>query len=143
MHACSELDYLLIRDKGFNMFTDHRNLIYIFAPGTEIKNHIRDKLLWWSLNFSEYNYLIEHIADEDNVWADMFSRWAGKNRLQLEPARGILRRRLSFAPWLISNGQASMAFVTLNGAKWRPPLITWTTKMCTLTPVPGRGLRGS
>ncbi|KAG6622837.1 uncharacterized protein IUM83_09062 [Phytophthora cinnamomi] len=78
VRACSELDYLLIRDKGFKMFTDHRNLIYIFAPGSEIKKHIRGKLLRWSLKLNEYNYEIEHIAGEDNVWSDMFSRWAGE-----------------------------------------------------------------
>ncbi|KAE9026859.1 hypothetical protein PR001_g12099, partial [Phytophthora rubi] len=78
VRACSELDYLLIRDKGFKMFTDHRNLIYIFAPGSEIKKHIRGKLLRWSLKLNEYNYEIEHIAGEDNDRADMFSRWAGE-----------------------------------------------------------------
>ncbi|KAG6617410.1 DNA/RNA polymerase [Phytophthora cinnamomi] len=75
VRACSELDYLLIRDKGFKMFTDHRNLIYIFAPGSEIEKHIRGKLLRWSLKLNEYNYEIEHIAGEDNVWADMFSSY--------------------------------------------------------------------
>lgn len=77
VRACSELDYLLIRDKGFKMFTDHRNLIYIFAPGTEIKKHVRGKLLRWSLKLNEFKYEIEHIPGDENVWADMFSRWAG------------------------------------------------------------------
>ncbi|GMF25223.1 unnamed protein product [Phytophthora fragariaefolia] len=79
VRACSELDYLLIRDKGSKMFTDHRNLSYIFAPGTEIKKHVRGKLLRWSLKLNEFKYEIEHIPGDENVWADMFSRWAGQN----------------------------------------------------------------
>ncbi|GMF14680.1 unnamed protein product [Phytophthora lilii] len=78
--ACSELEYLLIRDKGFKMFTDHRNLIYIFAPGAEINKHVRGKLLRWSLKLNEYQYEIEHMPREQNVWADMFSRWAGQEQ---------------------------------------------------------------
>ncbi|GMF57047.1 unnamed protein product [Phytophthora fragariaefolia] len=61
------------------MFTDHRNLIYIFAPGTEIKKHVRGKLLRWSLKLIEFKYEIEHIPGDENVWTDMFSRWAGQN----------------------------------------------------------------
>ncbi|GMF28370.1 unnamed protein product [Phytophthora fragariaefolia] len=76
--ACSELDYLLIRDKSFKMFTVHQNLIYIFAAGTEIKKHVRGKLLRWSLKLNEFKYEIEHIPGDENVWADMFSRWAGQ-----------------------------------------------------------------
>ncbi|GMF37353.1 unnamed protein product [Phytophthora fragariaefolia] len=78
VRACSELDYLLIRDKGFEMFTDHRNLVYIFAPGTEIKKHVRGNLLRWSLKLNEFKYEIEHIPGDENVWADMFSRSADK-----------------------------------------------------------------
>ncbi|OWZ20621.1 hypothetical protein PHMEG_0004933 [Phytophthora megakarya] len=46
------------------MITDHRNLIYIFAPGAEVKKH--------------YKYKIEHIPGDENVWADMLSRWVGE-----------------------------------------------------------------
>ncbi|POM60043.1 hypothetical protein PHPALM_31143 [Phytophthora palmivora] len=74
--AASDLDYLLIRSKGFRLYSDHRNLIFIFAPGEDIKKHVRGKLQRWSLKLNELRYTIEHISGEANVWADMVSRWA-------------------------------------------------------------------
>ncbi|OWZ09912.1 hypothetical protein PHMEG_00017316 [Phytophthora megakarya] len=37
--AATDLDYLLIRSKRFRLYSDHRNLIFIFifAPGDEIR----------------------------------------------------------------------------------------------------------
>ncbi|KAE8967332.1 hypothetical protein PR001_g28136, partial [Phytophthora rubi] len=75
--AATDLDYLLIRSKGFRLYSDHRNLIFLFAPSEEIKKHVRGKLQRWSLKLTELRYTIEHISGEDNVWADMVSRWAG------------------------------------------------------------------
>ncbi|KAE8989439.1 hypothetical protein PR002_g21447 [Phytophthora rubi] len=43
--ACDKLSYLLLRPGGFRMYCDHRNLIHVFAPGHEVKKHIRGKLL--------------------------------------------------------------------------------------------------
>ncbi|KAE9296720.1 hypothetical protein PF008_g23924 [Phytophthora fragariae] len=74
--AATDLDYLLIRSKGSRLYSDHRNLIFIFAPGDEIKKHVRGKLQRWSLKLNELRYTIEHISGEENVWADMASRWA-------------------------------------------------------------------
>ncbi|KAE9038096.1 hypothetical protein PR002_g6194 [Phytophthora rubi] len=74
--AATDLDYLLIRSKDFRLYSDHRNLIFIFAPGDEIKKHVGGKLQRWSLKLNELRYTIEHISGEDNVWADMASRWA-------------------------------------------------------------------
>ncbi|KAE9259400.1 hypothetical protein PR003_g34801, partial [Phytophthora rubi] len=75
--AATDLDYLLIRSKGFRLYSDHRNLIFLFALSEEIKKHVRGKLQRWSLKLTELRYTIEHISGEDNVWADMVSRWAG------------------------------------------------------------------
>ena len=74
--ACERLEYLLLRPKGFKMFCDHRNLIHVFAPGHEVKKHVRGKLLRWAMKLGDYPYVIEHIDGTDNVWADMVSRWA-------------------------------------------------------------------
>ncbi|OWZ09619.1 hypothetical protein PHMEG_00017650 [Phytophthora megakarya] len=74
--AATDLDYLLIRSKGFSLYSDHQNLIFIFGPGDEIKKYIRGKLQGWSLKLNELRYTIEHISGEGNVWADMASRWA-------------------------------------------------------------------
>ncbi|OWZ19370.1 LOW QUALITY PROTEIN: hypothetical protein PHMEG_0006385 [Phytophthora megakarya] len=57
------------------MFTDHRNLIYIFDLGTEVKKHKATAL---GLKPNEYEYEIENFPGDENVLADMFSRWAGE-----------------------------------------------------------------
>ncbi|POM63297.1 hypothetical protein PHPALM_27403, partial [Phytophthora palmivora] len=76
--ACEKLDYLLLRPRPFHLFCDHRNLIHVFAPHTNIKKHIRGKLLRWALKLMSYRYVIEHVDGASNVWADMLSRWAGQ-----------------------------------------------------------------
>jgi hypothetical protein len=51
--------------------------VYVFAPGKEVKKHIRGKVLRCSTKLMEYRYEVEHIDGESNVWADMVSRWTG------------------------------------------------------------------
>jgi transposase InsO family protein len=74
--AISRLDYLLRRPKGFRIFTDHRNLQYIFNESNHCKKATSQKLERWALYLSSFRYCIEHIAGERNVWADLLSRWA-------------------------------------------------------------------
>ena len=76
--SCQTLDYMLMRPRGFRLYTDHKNLIHIFAPGEEWKAHTRGKLLRWAEYIDCYRYVIEHIEGVHNVWADMMSRWAGQ-----------------------------------------------------------------
>ncbi|KAF1328445.1 hypothetical protein FI667_g6871, partial [Globisporangium splendens] len=73
--ACTNLEYLLQRSRGFRLYCDHANLIAIFSPSTEIKKHIRAKLQRWAMRLTGYNYSIVHIPGENNVWADIVSRW--------------------------------------------------------------------
>ncbi|OWY94590.1 DNA/RNA polymerase, partial [Phytophthora megakarya] len=91
--ACEKLSYLLLRPGGFRLYCDHRNLIYIFAPGKEVKKHIRGKLLRWSTKLMEYRYEVEHIDGEANVWADMISRWAGNHDPTVHLNAMTLRKR--------------------------------------------------
>eukprot|EP00644_Phytophthora_capsici_P014591 jgi/Phyca11/124561/e_gw1.54.365.1 len=72
--SCEDLDYLLLRPGGFKVFCDHRNLIHVFAPGQEVKKHVRGKLLRWSVKLMEFRYTIVHIEGANNLWADMLSR---------------------------------------------------------------------
>ena len=77
--AVDRFDYLLICDRPFHIFTDHRNLIFIFNPESSsvpLKRHSIDKIHRWSLRLSSLNYLIEHIPGHLNIWADMLTRWA-------------------------------------------------------------------
>jgi hypothetical protein len=54
-------------------------MIYIFDsrdrnPG--VAQHSEARLLRWAMKLSSYNYVIEYIPGEDNVWADLLSRWS-------------------------------------------------------------------
>ncbi|KAK1947592.1 Retrovirus-related Pol polyprotein from transposon opus [Phytophthora citrophthora] len=93
VRACEKLSYLLLHPGGFRLYCDHRNLIYVFAPGKEVKKHIRGKLLRWSTKLMEYRYEVEHIDGEANVWADMISRWAGNHDPTVHLSRTRCRRK--------------------------------------------------
>ncbi len=64
--AFQKLEYIL-RDSYFVLRTDHKNLTYINSEGSA-------KVRRWKLAIQEYNFDIEHIAGEENVAADAFSR---------------------------------------------------------------------
>ncbi|ETO66354.1 hypothetical protein F444_16481 [Phytophthora nicotianae P1976] len=78
VETCLRADYLLHRADGFALFTDHRNLRYIFDPhgvSSAVPKYTADKLHRWSLLLMAYRYDIFDIAGDDNVWADLLSRW--------------------------------------------------------------------
>ncbi|DBA01089.1 TPA: hypothetical protein N0F65_001717, partial [Lagenidium giganteum] len=80
---------MLHRPNGFRIFCDHANLIQVFAPSKEIKQHIRGKLQRWALRLVEYHYTLEHIAGEDNVWADIVKRVTTLSELQTSQLRPL------------------------------------------------------
>jgi hypothetical protein len=79
VESCLRLEYLLLRPSGFKIFTDHRNLLYIFDPkyrSADVKKYTAAKLQRWALRLHAFSYTIEHISGDANVWADLLSRWA-------------------------------------------------------------------
>ncbi|KAJ0396883.1 hypothetical protein ATCC90586_002826 [Pythium insidiosum] len=71
-------DYLLQRPEGFLFFMDHRNLKYIFDPHqvrSSVQKYTADKLHRRSLVLMAYKYELHDISGDDNVWADLLSRW--------------------------------------------------------------------
>jgi hypothetical protein len=81
VETCKRLDYLLLRPSGFRLFTDHRNLVYIFHPeatDSGIARYQADKLQRWAMTLTGYRYVVEHVSGEDNVWGDLLSRWGAK-----------------------------------------------------------------
>lgn len=64
---------------GFDLFTDHNNLVFIFDPCAVVPNinqtTIR-KVLRWAVRLSTYNYVCFHIKGDDNIWADLLTRWS-------------------------------------------------------------------
>ena len=62
-------------EHSFHIYTDHRNLQYIFNPYNETNNKATvGRVLRWAILLSRYQYTIHHINGKDNVFADMLSR---------------------------------------------------------------------
>ncbi|OWZ03396.1 LOW QUALITY PROTEIN: hypothetical protein PHMEG_00024881 [Phytophthora megakarya] len=85
--ACHELDYLLLRPRGFRLYCDHANLAFIFAPSVELKKHVRDRLQHWVIRLCGLRYTIEFIPGENNVWADIVSRWHVRDQVSVAAVR--------------------------------------------------------
>ena len=69
------LEYLLWG--GVHIFTDHRNLTYIFNPEacvTSVTKAMAQRLENWKAVLGQYRYAIEHIPGERNCWGDLLSR---------------------------------------------------------------------
>ncbi len=65
VESCKKLDYPLLRQKGSRLFTDHRNLVYIFNPEGYNPSMARcqsAKLQRWSMALKPYHFVIEHIS---------------------------------------------------------------------------------
>ena len=70
------LEYLLWG--GVHIFTDHRNLAYIFNPEacvSSVSKTAAQRLEQWKAVLGQYDYSIRHIAGERNCWGDLLSRW--------------------------------------------------------------------
>ena len=60
------------------IFTDHRNLVYIFNPRRRVPSMSKpqaDRLERWALFLRCFDYEIFHVAGDSNVWADLLTRW--------------------------------------------------------------------
>jgi transposase InsO family protein len=97
--ACEKFTHLLIRERGFILFTDHRNLTFIFNPRGQVASVAKpqaDRLERWAMFLRSFSYDIFHINGEDNVWADMLSRWGAAKQERSPPL--ALARRSSTVP---------------------------------------------
>eukprot|EP00644_Phytophthora_capsici_P008513 jgi/Phyca11/16446/fgenesh1_pg.PHYCAscaffold_20_\ len=95
IETCRRADYLLHRPDGFALFTDHRNLRYIFDPhsvSTAVPKYTADKLHRWSLLLMAYKYEIYDISGDDNVWADLLSRWGSSFKTMRKGGYGFPMR---------------------------------------------------
>jgi hypothetical protein len=95
VEAVERLRHLLLRDEGFGLFTDHRNLINVFDPVlryNDFKKQAVDKLCRWASKLFAFKYVIEHIPGESYIWADILSRWKGdREQKMLRPTLKVLR----------------------------------------------------
>ena len=69
-----KLSYLLHLPHPFRIYTDHRNLISMYNP-KKCSKQSAERLMRWGIELRDFNFAIHHISGEDNVWADLLSRW--------------------------------------------------------------------
>eukprot|EP00171_Calliarthron_tuberculosum_P015922 IDg15922t1 len=77
---------------------DHKNMLYMLSPTrfqANVARHVVHKVQRWAFRLAEFNFTIEHIAGDKNVWADILTRWAAPN-FDRYPARkmGVFRAPL-------------------------------------------------
>ncbi len=94
--AVTRLAHIFVTCGEFSIFTDHKNILYMFNPTHQQPNvarHVVHKVQRWAIRLSEFDFVVEHIPGEDNTWADMLTRWAppGYNRF---PASKISAMRV-------------------------------------------------
>lgn len=80
------MDYLLLGAQPAHVYTDHRNLMFVFAPlalEPTLGRHIVSKVQRWALFLLRFPFVIEHVSGKSNVFADILTRWT----------RGYLRER--------------------------------------------------
>lgn len=74
---------MLLCPEGFVLFTEHKNVTYIFNPAAcnhKVMKHMANKAERWELRLSGFRYEILHISGDDNVWADLLSHWGCQNK---------------------------------------------------------------
>ncbi len=62
------MDYLLLGQQRTQVFTDHRNLLFIFAPlalEPALRRHVVSKVQRWALYLARFSYDIEHFRGDD------------------------------------------------------------------------------
>ena len=78
VQAFRKLDYILLCEDSTRIFTDHRNLLFVFNPVAlepYLGRHKVLKVVLWALFLSSFSYRIEHVAVNDNTWPDIMTRW--------------------------------------------------------------------
>ena len=69
----------------FTVFTDHKNLEFLFSNLGEISNK---RLHRWVLFLQQYRFVCRHLAGEDNVPADYLSREIDYSKIQESETKG-------------------------------------------------------
>lgn len=79
MATTERMHWLLATPDGFDLYTDHQNLIFLFDPLAivpDLSQTSLRKVLRWSVRLSTYNYTCVYIKGVDNIWPDLLGRWS-------------------------------------------------------------------
>lgn len=82
---------MLLRSEGFSFFINNMNLAYIFNSAeciAHIMKHVSTNVERWDIRIYGFRYEAINISGEENVWADLLSRWGSHN--QPKPTRGSI-----------------------------------------------------
>lgn len=83
--SLERMHWLAATPAGFDLYTDHNNLIFLFDPLSVVPDLSQTslrKVLRWAVRLSMYNYTCFHIRGADNVWADLLGRWAAPTTIR-------------------------------------------------------------
>ncbi len=64
--------------------------MYLFDPQyrpATVKKFTEEKLQRWALRLNAFPFTIEHVSGEDNVWADLLTRWGSVSSAINRPSR--------------------------------------------------------
>lgn len=73
------MHWMLATVDGFDFYTDHLNLVFLFDPVSvvaDLSQTCLQKVLRWPVRLRAYNYTSVHIDGNENVWANLLGRWA-------------------------------------------------------------------
>lgn len=79
MNTLDKMHWVVCTTEGFDLYTDHNNLIFLFDPLAVVPDLSQTslrKVLRWAVKLSIYSYTCYHIKGEENVWADLLTRWS-------------------------------------------------------------------
>lgn len=99
-----KLDYILMSSELTHIYTDHRNLLFVFAPlalQPALGRHIVSKVQRWALFLSRFPYVIEHVDGKANIFADILTRWTRgyrKEKKTLKTICSLLESSLQVVP---------------------------------------------
>jgi hypothetical protein len=92
VYAASNLRHLLMAPAGLHIYCDHRNLIYLFTSTPGSPHPTDGRLCRWAATLRLVPYVLQHIAGESNVWADLLSRWGQRDAAAALPHAVSIRR---------------------------------------------------
>lgn len=103
--------------RTITIFTDHANLVYIYDPyGRKpgIPLHTESKFMRWSLNLSAFCYVVEHMPEEQNAWADVLTRWAVRPSASISNIKAALSVKSLMAASIAPTTDNTLDWTTLN-----------------------------
>ncbi|POM64292.1 Hypothetical protein PHPALM_20207 [Phytophthora palmivora] len=134
VESAKRLEYLLLRPGGFHLFTDHRNLVYMFNPTATdgaMQRYQADKLQRWAMTMTSYRYVIEHVRGSDNVWVDMLSRWGNTEHCASAAVAAV--KQVVVVPPISPLENGDFDFPTLdeirdaqNDQESKPDIVSWS-----------------